>query len=177
MKEIWKDIPNYEGLYQISNLGRVKSFRQSSKFHKASEYILKSALANNGYCQVTLYNNTRKKKFLVHRLVAEAFIPNPNNYPFINHKDENPSNNEADNLEWCTARYNNAYGTARVRIIDAKSRPIEQLTLDGKVIAVYRSTRIASELLGINRGTLKSAIIKGSQCNGYLWKYNDIFHF
>lgn len=177
MKEIWKDIPNYEGLYQISNLGRVKSFRQSSKFHKASEYILKSALANNGYCQVTLYNNTRKKKFLVHRLVAEAFIPNPNNYPHINHKDENPSNNAVDNLEWCTARYNNLYGTARIRQVETVSRPIEQLTLSGKVIAVYRSTRIASELLGINRGTLKSAIIKGSQCNGYLWKYNDIFHF
>lgn len=173
MKEIWKDIPNFEGLYQISNLGRVKSFRQSTKFHKANEYILKPSLANNGYYQVTLYKDTGKKKFLVHRLVAEAFIPNPENHPQINHMDEDPYNNRADNLEWCTAEYNNAYGTARIRIVETKSRPIEQLTLDGKTIAVYRSTRIAAELLGINRGTLKDCIRKGSPCSGYYWKYSD----
>lgn len=174
MKEEWKDIQNYEGLYQVSNLGRVKSFRQSTKLRCKSEYILKPFLANNGYAQVTLYNNTKKHKFLVHRLVACAFIPNPDNLPQINHKDEDRTNNVVDNLEWCTAEYNNAYGTAKLRAIDTVSKPIEQVTFDGKVIAIYRSTRIASEILKINTGTLKSAVIKHSQCNGYFWRYSNI---
>lgn len=173
MKELWKDIPNFEGLYQVSNLGRVKSFRQGTKHRWEPDYILKSSLANNGYCQVTLYDNTKRKKFLVHRLVAEAFIPNPDNLPQINHKDEDPTNNAASNLEWCTARYNNAYGTARIRSIDSKSKPVEQLTLDGKLIAIYRSTRIASELLGIKKGSIKAVIGTKYQCHGYLWRYSD----
>ena len=173
MSEQWKDIPNYEGLYQISNLGRVKSFRHSTKHRWEDEYIIKPSIANNGYYQVTLYNNTVRHKFLVHRLVAQAFIPNPNEYPQVNHKDENRLNNSADNLEWCTAEYNNAYGTARLRQIDTVSIPVEQLTYDGKVIAIYRSTRIASELLGIKRGTLKSAIDKHSQFKGYYWRYSS----
>lgn len=173
MREVWKDIPNYVGLYQISNLGNIKSFKQSLKYHKVHEYLLKPTLANNGYCQVTLYGSTGRKKFLVHRLVAEAFLPNPNNYPQINHKDEDPTNNRVDNLEWCTAEYNNAYGTARIRTIDSKSKPVEQITLEGKPIAIYRSTRIASELLGINRGTLKDSIYKGVPCCGYYWKFSD----
>lgn len=172
MKEVWKDIPNYEGLYQVSNLGRIKSFRKCTKHRWQNEYILKPSKSNNGYLQVTLYDNTVRHKFLVHRLVAEAFIQNPQELPHVNHKDENRYNNSVNNLEWCTAEYNNAYGTARVRMIDTKSTPIEQRTLDGKLIAVYRSTRIASELLGINRGTLKDAINKGRPCSGYLWKYS-----
>lgn len=173
MKEIWKDIPNYEGLYQVSNLGRVKSFRKSSKFHCQDEFILKPSVANNGYVQVTLYKDTKRHKFLVHRLVAEAFLSNPNNYPQVNHKDENRTNNIVTNLEWCSAEYNNAYGTAKVRSIDTKSTPIEQLTFDGKVIAIYRSTKIAANLLNINPGTLKSAISKGTQCNGYFWRFSS----
>jgi hypothetical protein len=174
MKEEWKDIQNYEGLYQVSNLGRVKSFRRSTKLRCKDEYILKPFLANNGYAQVTLYNNTKKHKFLVHRLVACAFIPNPDNLPQINHKDEDRTNNVVENLEWCTAEYNNAYGTAKLRAIDTVSKPIEQVTFDGKVIAVYRSTRIASEILKINTGTLRAAVIKHSQFNGYFWRYSNI---
>lgn len=173
MVEIWKDIPNYEGLYQISNKGRVKSFRQSSKLGKVAEYILKPSVANNGYCQVTLYDNTIRKKFLIHRLVANAFLPNPNNLPQVNHKDENRLNNNVENLEWCTAEYNNAYGTAKIRAIDTKSCPVEQVSIDGQVLAIYRSTRIASELLGVNRSTLKSAVVRQSQFNGYYWRYSD----
>lgn len=173
MKEIWKDIPQFEGLYQVSNLGRVKSFRQSTKYRKAKEFILKTSLANNGYCQVTLYNLSYKKKFLVHRLVAEAFIPNPDNLPQINHIDENPSNNRADNLEWCTAKYNNLYGSARIRSVDTKSIPVEQYTLEGKPIAIYRSAKIASELLGISYKAIRHAAHSGKRCDKYLWKYSD----
>lgn len=173
MKEVWKDIPNYEGLYQVSNLGRVKSFRKSTKYHCESEYILKPSLANNGYCQVTLYDNTVRHKFLVHRLVAEAFLPNPNGYPQVNHKDENPLNNAVNNLEWCTAEYNNAYGTARIRMIETTSIPVEQLTIDGRVIAIYRSARIAAEIIGVARSSLSYAITKGSNCKGYFWRYSE----
>ena len=174
MQEIWKDIKDYEGLYQISNLGRIKSFRRSTKFKCPDEYILTPTVANNGYMQVTFYKDKTKHKFLVHRLVAKAFLPNPNNYPQVNHKDENRENNRVDNLEWCTAEYNNAYGTAQLRKIDTVSKPIEQLTYDGKVIAIYRSTRIASEILHIERGTLSSAINKHSQCQGFFWRYSSI---
>lgn len=174
MKEIWKNIQNYEGLYQISNLGRVKSFRKSTKYGCQNEFILNPTIANNGYAQVTLYNNAKRQKFLVHRLVANAFIPNPDNLPQINHKDENRLNNCANNLEWCTAEYNNAYGTARIRGIDSRSKPIEQLTYDGKLIAVYRSARLASDILGIKKTTLTMAINKHHQCNGYYWQYSSI---
>ena len=174
MNELWKDIPGYEGLYQISNLGQVKSFRKSTKYGCQNEYILKPNIASHGYKQVTLYKDTVKHKFLVHRLVASAFISNPNNLPQINHKDENRLNNYVDNLEWCTAEYNNAYGTARVRSIDTISKPIEQVTIDGKIVAVYRSTRIAADILKINRGTLKSAINKHSLCQGFFWRFSSI---
>lgn len=174
MKEIWKDVPNYEGLYQVSNLGRVKSFRKSTKFGCQAEFILKPSVANNGYAQVALYKNTKKQKFLVHRLVASVFLPNPDNLPQINHKDENRLNNNITNLEWCTAEYNNAYGTARIRAIDTRSKPIEQLTYDGKVIAIYRSSRLASELLGIKKATIIQAINKHTQCQGYYWQFSSI---
>lgn len=173
MKEVWKDIPNFEGLYQVSNLGNVKSFRKSTKYGSKSEYILNPTINNGGYAQVTLYDNTKRTKLSVHRLVAELFIPNPNNYPQINHKDENKQNNRVDNLEWCTAAYNNAYGTAKIRAIDKMSKPIEQLTYDGKVIAIYRSARIASEILGIKKAAITVAICGNHQCQGYYWRYSS----
>lgn len=173
MKEVWKDITHYEGLYQISNLGRVKSFRKSTKFGSPSEYILNPTTKENGYCNVTLYGDYGRHKYLVHRLVAEAFIPNPNNYPQINHKDENRLNNEVSNLEWCTAEYNNAYGTARIRRIETTSIPVEQLTVDGHIIAIYRSVRIASEIIGVARSSLRYAVLNGTNCKGYFWKYSD----
>ncbi len=174
MKEIWKDVQNFEGLYQVSNLGRIKSFRKSTKYGCQNEYILKPSIANNGYAQVTLYNNTARHKFLVHRLIASAFIPNPDNLPQINHKDENRLNNCVSNLEWCTAEYNNAYGTARLRAVDTRSKPIEQLSFDGNVLAVYRSARIASQILGIRKGTLVNAINAHTQCQGYFWRYSSL---
>ena len=116
MIELWKDIKTYEGLYQVSNLGNVKSVdryiyagdNSNHKYQHIKEHYLK---LNGGrkYIQVILCKNGKTKAFLVHRLVAEAFIPNPNNLPCVNHKDENPKNNHVDNLEWCTYSYNNTY--------------------------------------------------------------------
>lgn len=154
MQEIWKDVDGYAGLYQVSNLGRVKSFKQSWKYGKPKEFILKPSLINSGYHVVTLYQKDKKEKFQVHRLVASTFIPNPLNLPCVNHKDENKLNNCADNLEWCTYQYNNCYGTARLRAITTAGNPIMQKTLDGYLLATYQSVGIASHLLNINKGTL-----------------------
>ena len=117
MKEEWRYIKEYEGLYQVSSLGRVKSlnYRNSNK-----EKILKLNLNKSGYLHICLSKNGKVKAFNVHRLVAQAFIPNPNNYPIINHKDEDKSNNCVNNLEWCTYGYNSNYGTCKHRISTTK---------------------------------------------------------
>lgn len=106
--EIWKDIEGYEGLYQISNKGRVKSFHGKGRIMKLGTHPL-------GYKLATLTKDGEQNTKQVHRLVAQAFIPNPENLPVINHKDENPSNNNVKNLEWCTQKYNLNYGTCQER--------------------------------------------------------------
>ena len=171
MKEIWKDIKGYEGLYQISNLGRVKSFRESAKFGKQKEYILKPSMINSGYHVVTLYKKDRtRRKHQLHRLVADAFIPNTENLPCINHKDENKINNEVSNLEWCTYSYNNNYGTAKERARKTRMKFIHQQRTDGKAIAVYCSIDAACELLGYDKSTLEEWCKNGTG-GGYLWRY------
>lgn len=110
--EIWKDIPDYEGLYQVSNLGRVKSFKRNGN---SKDRILKPSKNRCGYLQVILYKNRKTETFTVHRLVALAFISNPLNLPCINHKDENKENNNISNLEWCTQQYNATYNNAHIK--------------------------------------------------------------
>lgn len=105
MKEVWKDIKGYEGLYQVSNLGNVKSL----KFNKEKILI---PLFDKNYLFIQLWKNGKYKRYKVHRLVAEAFIPNTNEYSCVNHKDENKQNNCVDNLEWCTNQYNIEYSQA-----------------------------------------------------------------
>lgn len=174
MEEIWRDIAGFEGIYQVSNLGRIKSFQEWKRASCPKEFILKSTLANNGYCQVTLYKDTKRKKYLVHRLVAEAFIPNPDGLPHINHKDENPENNNADNLEWCTPLYNNRYGTARYRAMMTKGRRVDQCLINGQWIATYINPTIASEITGIKQKaivTCASGHIQSGE--GFIWKWAD----
>lgn len=109
MREIWKDIKGYEGIYQVSNRGNVRSL------HYNKLRIL-TPLSKQGYYSVALSVNSKCKHFPIHRLVAEAFIPNPSNLPEINHKDEDGTNNSVDNLEWCTREYNNNYGSRNKRV-------------------------------------------------------------
>ena len=160
MEEIWKDIKGYEGLYQVSNLGRVKSL----KFGK--ERILKPGRKKIGYLIVLLYdNNGICKWFRIHRLVAEAFIPNPNNLPEVNHKDEDKSNNRVSNLEWCTRQYNNEY---------SKAIPVNQYTLSGEFVKQWVSTAAFAKSIGkpnarnhlteCCKGKIKSAY-------GFIWRY------
>ena len=110
MEEIWKDIDGFEGLYQVSNFGNVMSLNYGNRGYAKK---LTPKCNNSGRLWVELLKGGKRKCMLVHRLVALAFIPNPNNFPQINHKDENPKNNFAFNLEWCTQSYNNNYSIER----------------------------------------------------------------
>ena len=112
MQEVWKDIKGYEGLYQVSNLGQVKRL-SNNKYTR--EKMLKPRKGKSGYLQVILSEKGNIKSKYVHQLVASAFIPNPNNYIEINHKDENKENNNFENLEWCTHKYNCNFGTRNIR--------------------------------------------------------------
>lgn len=117
MEEVWKDIPGYEGLYQVSNTGEVKSLNYRGS---GETKLLKQSTNKKGYKRVVLCKNRKKKNHSVHRLVAITFIPNPDNLPIVNHIDECKSNNMVSNLEWCTLVYNNAYGTRNERISENK---------------------------------------------------------
>lgn len=107
-EEIWKDIKDYEGLYQVSNLGRVKrvEHKRCDRNQLYKEKLIKLQTYKCGYLYVGLWKNSKRKHHRVHRLVAEAFMPNPNNYPVINHIDSNIKNNNVNNLEWCTQSHN-----------------------------------------------------------------------
>ena len=115
-KEIWKEIKGYEGRYQISSLGRVKSLN----YNKTGKEDILSPGNIRGYLHVRLSKEGKSKPFQVHRLVALHFIPNPNNYPEVNHKDENKQNNTVDNLEWCDRKYNCNYGTRTQRSSESR---------------------------------------------------------
>ena len=116
MQEIWKDIEGYEGLYQVSNLGRIKSLNY---LNTGITKIMKQNLSGN-YATIGLCKKGKVKTRYIHRLVAETFIPNTDNYLEVNHKDENKQNNRVDNLEWCTRKYNINYGTHNQRMIQSK---------------------------------------------------------
>ena len=170
MKEIWKDIPNYEGIYKISNLGRLKSFRAYNSFTKGYYYkekIIKGKIDNNGYVMVCLVKNGQYKYCRIHRLVAEAFIDNPNNYPIINHKDENKQNNIVSNLEWCTYLYNNTYGNKNKKI----SKAIIQYDLEDNFIKEYPSINEAGRQNNIPHTSILYALkhTEGITHN-YKWK-------
>lgn len=172
MHEIWKDIPGYEGRYQVSNSGKVKSFLRSSTYPNSNGHILKPHIAK-GYAYVGLRREGKSKNYLVHRLVADSFVPNPNHLNEINHKDENKGNNCADNLEWCTRSYNMAYKTARVRQGITYGKPVVQLTLDAIPIAIYCSAEYAASINNIDPSSIhKCCKHNRLTSGGYHWKYS-----
>ncbi len=167
MKEVWKDIEGYEGLYQISNLGNVKSLKNN---------IILKPLINKGYSKCHLYKDGKLKLKRIHRLVAETFIPNNNNYPCVNHKDGNKQNNIVDNLEWCTRSYNDkeAYrlGLRKYNKADSKPKKVNQYDLNGNFIKTWKSAKEIKEELNIPTRSISAACI-GTQktCRNFIWKY------
>ena len=162
--EIWRDIEGYEGLYQISNKGNVKSLKYGK------ERILRPGIDGYGYMFVCLCNDNVMKYFKLHRLVAQAFIPNPRNLQEVNHKDENKLNNCVENLEWMTHIDNCNYGTRNKRI----SRKILQYFRSGEFIREWPSALEVGRVLGINRGNIASCC-KGKRnfAGDYRWKYKE----
>lgn len=182
MEEIWKDVKGYEGLYQVSNFGRVKRLPYSITSRTPKGYVikrfkgglLKTSIMANGYRRVTLYKDLNVKYIHVHRLVAEAFLPNPNNYPCVNHKDEVKTNNNVNNLEWCSYRYNNCYGTVKSRFAEAysknHSRAVEMLSLFVEKIKEFPSIREAAIFVGGTATSICRAITRTRKtAYGYIW--------
>lgn len=168
INEIWKDIPNYEGLYQISNIGNIKTlnYKKTKK-----EKILKQRLDKYGYKYIKLSKNGKQTYYLIHRLVAQVFVLNPNNLPQINHKDENRTNNVYSNLEWCNCIYNNNYGNRNKKIQKALSKRIKQLDKNGNVIKIWNNSIEASKELNINSGNIRSCCRNELKtAGGYIWK-------
>ena len=179
MEEQWKDIIGYEGLYEISNLGRVKSL---IKYKGTDERILKPLKNKKGYLQVILHKDKKIKNYVIHRLVALHFIPNDDlSKTQVNHKDENKENNNVNNLEWCDVAYNNNYGTRNERNSKSNinhpdmSKQIQQYSLDGKtLIKTFPSMHEIQRTLGFCQSNISLC------CNGkyktaynYIWKYAE----
>lgn len=173
MEEIWKDIEGYEGLYQVSSEGRVLNVKRNK--------TLKPMTNKDGYYYVNLSINGKYKSKQVHRLVALAFLPNPNNLPCVNHKSEIKTQNtvwvnedgtinpEKSNLEWCTVQYNNTYGTR----VEKTIKPVKQMTLDGQVVAIWPSASEAGRNGYIPNNIANCCNHKDKHVThkGYKWEY------
>lgn len=176
MQEIWKDIKGYEGLYQVSNLGRIKSFHK----YRTTNRIMKPRL-KRGYYQIGLRKDSKRKWYSIHRLVAQAFILNSNNYPIINHKDGNKLNNNVDNLEWCTYSYNSKeairLGLAKPPKaikgeLNPNSKKIIQYDKNMNKIKIWGSIADASRELNICSCNIIECCKKHRLSAGnYIWEY------
>ena len=187
MKEIWKDIKGYEGLYQISNLGMVKRIKRNlyvNAYNKSivinAEKILKLNHVKSGYIFITLTANNTKRTLKVHRLVAETFIPNPENKPEVNHINGDKCDNRVENLEWCThaENMNHASKNNLLHIQSGnnnnKNKKINQYTLDNKLIKKWHSIYEITKETGFERhGITRCCTNKLKTYKGYIWKYAE----
>ena len=172
--EHWKPIAGYEGIYEVSDMGNVRSL----KFGK--QKILKPQNSGRGYLKINLYKDGQKKMSFVHRLVAEAFIQNPKNLDTINHKDEVKTNNSASNLEWMSQKDNNNYGTRNKRAAEANinnlgvSKAVQMMDKQtGELLATFPSIRGAERVTGISRyGICLCCRAKQKSAGGFLWQYS-----
>ena len=177
--EIWKDIKGYEGIYQISNLGNIKSLdhyiRQRNNNYKLYHgKTLKPYMTSTGYYKIDLHNGKKRKIMLIHRLIANAFIPNPDDLPEVNHIDGNKTNNNIDNLEWCTRSDNIKHSYKnKLHIHCPKNKPVKQININtGQIINTYKSINDAARCLDLRHESI-SACAKGvtNSYGGYKWEY------
>lgn len=172
--EIWKDIEGYPN-YMVSNMGRVKSLNYN---RTGKEKIMKGGKDNNDYLFIILSKKGKVKKYLVHRLVAQVFIPNPNNFSEVNHKDEDKQNNCVENLEWCSREYNINYGTHNKRVAKTLSKPILQFTKNGEFIRKWDSATQVEKELGIYHSSITKCLKGKQKTSGeYIWMYAVINGF
>ena len=202
--EEWRDIKGYEGYYQISNWGRVKSLKRTvwdsrGCYRKVAERILKAGDNGHGYLFVELCKDGKDKAYRINRLVAQAFLPNPDNLPEVNHKDEDKTNNKVENLEWCSKLYNINYGTGRKRSaekrakkagkktaeklrgrkqteehIKKRSKPVFSVDKKSGLIMWWQSATEASRQLGISQGNICECCSgKRKSAGGHIWFYAD----
>lgn len=181
-EEVWKPVKGYEGLYEISSLGRLRSMPKQCGLSPRKMKIINPVIDKDGYLRASLYKNGISKNRHIHRLVAEAFIPNPNNLPQVNHKDEDKKNNCTDNLEWCTNYYNSNYGSRNITISEkmkgknvncpSLSKRVAQYTKDGRLIAIYPSSMEAYRQTGCDSSWIIKCC-KGTvaYAKGYIWRY------
>lgn len=170
-EEIWKDIPEFCGRYQASNLGRIKSVRAYGQSNTPK--ILSQHRLNSGYMYANLGYKETKKHYLVHRLVASAFIPNPNKYPQVNHINEDKTDNRPENLEWCSAKYNINFGTGRKRHLDklriSRMMPVKCIETG----EIFESQIAAARAKGCNQGNINNAcnyVHNTRTAGGYHWE-------
>jgi hypothetical protein len=170
MKEIWKPIVGYEGRYEISNLGNVASLKYA---RGSNRRLLKQSTNTWGYSQVTLSKDKEKCNKTVHRLVAEAFIENPNKHKQINHIDENKHNNRVDNLEWCDSKHNMNYGNRTAKASNSKKKPVIATLPDGTE-EYYESIKDAAEILHLSHSTISASLHKKwrhKRAKGREWRF------
>lgn len=181
IQEEWRPIKGYEGVYEVSSLARVRSLdvikntlsrMQNPMKRPFKGKVLTPKLSNSGYLFVQLYSHSRSKNKYIHRLVAEAFCPNPDNQKQVNHKDECKTNNLPENLEWCDGEYNTNYGTGMKRMAAKRAKTVEQVTLEGIVIAQFLGVPAASRATGVGQSNIERAVRnQGATACGYYWRY------
>ena len=176
--EIWKDIKGYEGLYQVSNLGRVKSVERKVRHNYGGlktvpERILKGSPDGDGYLYVSLSKENHKRNPKIHKLVANAFLLNPDNLPQVNHIDENKENNRVSNLEWCSSLYNLQYSDIIHKGNLARSRAVKQYSLNGEFLNEFNSISEARKAINAKShiGIIKCCQHKQKTSYGYKWEY------
>lgn len=182
MEEVWKDIVGYEGLYQISNLGRVKSLERIIKRKNGINQHFKEKILSKWtgeYVFTNLSKNGKGKTYSIHNLVAKAFIPNPNNLPCVNHKDENKHNNNVSNLEWCDYIYNNNYNLKAKKIgkklkNGKTSKKVYQYDINNNFIKCWESTMEIERKLGYKNQSISSCCLEQQKTSyGYKWSYKE----
>ena len=177
IEEVWRDVKGYEGLYQVSSDGRVKSLERTfidkiGRERYVKERILKPAFNGRGYLFVNLYAGGKPKMHKVHRLVCQSFHDNPDNKPQVNHINEIKTDNRSSNLEWATARENSNFGTRTERSGKAQSKPVAQYAQDGELIKIWPSVRGAERKTGFSHCYISQAANgKRKQAYGFIWKY------